>query len=73
MNRLDSIWACDHEILVAALKHLTAEIGCGQLHLLERGACGTVKDQNRTTGIVKSAQEAGGFGDGLCLDCLHHR
>ena len=72
MHRLHCIRLGDHQIFVAAFQGFTTEIIGTEVQLLQRGTRGSVEHQHRSTRVVKSLQEAGGFGDGVVLDCLHH-
>ena len=66
MHRLHRIGPGDHKVFVAALQDSAAEILGAQVHLLQRGAGGTVEHQHRPGRIVEAIQEtdpAGGGGD----------
>ena len=67
MHRLHRIGPGDHQVFVAPLQGRTAEILSAQVHLLQRGAGGTVEHQHRSGRIVEAIQEtdpAGGGGGG---------
>ena len=67
MHRLHRIRPGEHQVLVATLQSWAAEILGAQVHLLQRGAGGAIKHQNRPGRIVEPIQEtdpAGGGGGG---------
>ena len=73
MHSLDCIGPGDHQIFVAALQGFSTEIIGTEIQLLQGSPRGSVKHQHRSTWVVKSLEKAGGFGDGVVLDCLHQR
>ena len=72
MHRLHCIRLGDHQIFVATLQGFSTKIIGTEVQLLQGGARSSVEHQHRSTWVVKSRQEAGGLGDGVVLDCLHH-
>ena len=58
MHCLHSIGAGENQIFIAALKGSAAEIIGAQIHLLQRGACGTVEHQHRPLRPMEALKKA---------------
>ena len=71
MHCLNSIGAGENQIFIAALKGSAAEIIGAQIHLLQRGACGTVENQHRPPRTMQALKKADSRNQLGCY-CLNH-
>ena len=71
MNCLHRIGAGENQIFIAALKGGAAEIIRAQIHLLQRGACGTVKYQHRPLRPMEALKKADSLNQLGCYCCSH--